>query len=91
MRKLSTQIRPRPSQSRRSSPQTPQKKKFPPKTIHPDSDPLLDPIIKEALNLFPHLKGQSPDQILAFLDQLTDPTNESDPIPETLYAEAAGG
>ena len=60
--------------------------KFPEKTIQPASDPLLDPIIEEALNLFPHLKGQSPDQILTFLDQLTDPTNESDPIPEAQAA-----
>ena len=63
--------------------------KIPQKTIHPASDPLLDPIIKEALNLFPQLKGQSPDQILNFLDQLTDPTKEEPPIPA--YAEAAGG
>ena len=65
--------------------------KIPPKTVQPASDPLLDPIINEALNLFPHLKGQSPDQILTFLDQLTDPTNESDPVPIPAYAEAAGG
>ena len=65
--------------------------KIPQKTIHPASDPLLDSIINDALEFFPQLKGQSPDQILAFLDQLTDPTNESDPVPEALYAEAAGG
>ena len=65
--------------------------KIPDKTIQPDSDPLLDSIINDALEFFPQLKGQSPDQILQFLDQLTDPTNESDPIPEALYAEAAGG
>ena len=65
--------------------------KIPQKTIHPAPDPLLDPIIKEALDLFPQLKGQSPDQILTFLDQLTDPTNESEPVPEALYADAAGG
>ena len=62
--------------------------KIPEKTIHPDSDPLLDSIVNDALEFFPHLKGQSPDQILAFLDQLTDPTNESDPIPEAAYAAA---
>ena len=65
--------------------------KIPPKTFQPASDPLLESIIKEALEFFPQLKGQSPDQILAFLDQLTDPTNENEPIPEALYAEAAGG
>ena len=63
--------------------------KIPPKTFQPDLDPLLDPIIKEALEVFPQLKGQSPDQILNFLDQLTDPAKEEPPIPA--YAEAAGG
>ena len=63
--------------------------KIPQKTIHPGSDPLLDSIVNDALEFFPQLKGQSPDQILAFLDQLTDPTNESEPVPA--YAEAAGG
>lgn len=53
------------------------------------SDPLLDPILQEAVTLFPHLRGQPPDQILAFLDQLTEPTPNEDPLP--LYADAAGG
>ena len=70
------------------APDAPEEKN-PPKTIQPAADPLLDPIIKEALEVFPQLKGQSPDQILTFLDQLTDPTKEEPPIPA--YAEAAGG
>ena len=45
-------------------------------------------MIEEAVALFPHLKGQSPTQILQFLDHLTDPTKETDPIP---YPEAAAG
>ena len=48
----------------------------------------LDAMIEEAVTLFPHLKGQSPTQILQFLDHLTDPTQESQPIP---YPEAAAG
>ena len=63
--------------------------KIPEKTIQPASDPLLDSIINDALEVFPQLKGQSPDQILNFLDQLTDPAKEEPPIP--VYAEAAGG
>jgi hypothetical protein len=44
----------------------------------------IDTIINDAIELFPQLKGQSEDQILAFLDQFTNPN----PI---IYAEAAGG
>ena len=48
----------------------------------PDPDPPeLEPLIAEAVEHFPQLRGQSPDQILTFLDQLTDPTHEPDPIP----------
>ena len=47
----------------------------------------IDAMIEEAVTLFPHLKGQSPTQILQFLDHLTDPTKETDPIP---YPAAAG-
>ena len=63
--------------------------KIPQKTIQPAADPLLDSIINDALEFFPQLKGQSPDQILTFLDQLTDPAKEEPAIPA--YAEAAGG
>ena len=48
----------------------------------PDPDPPeLEALIAEAVEHFPQLRGQSPDQILTFLDQLTDPTHERDPIP----------
>ena len=59
--------------------------KIPPEPAHSDE---LDAMIEEAVTLFPHLKGQSPAQILQFLDELTDPTKETDPIP---YPEAAAG
>ncbi len=66
---------------------------FPPEATQsdqdPSTDPLLDPILEEAVTLFPHLKGQPPDQILIFLDQLTEPTPSEDPLP--IYADAAGG
>ena len=71
----------------------PSPEKIPPIPAHsdpdPSSDPLLDPILQEAVALFPHLKGQPTDQILAFLDQLTEPTPTEDPLP--IYADAAGG
>lgn len=71
----------------------PQTEKAPPKAVpsnpDPSSDPLLDPILQEAVTLFPHLKGQPPDQFLAFLDQLTEPTPNEDPLP--IYADAAAG
>ena len=67
------------------APDAPQEK-IPEKTIQPAADPLLDSIVADALELFPHLKGQSPDQILTFLDQLTDPTNESEIVPQAQVA-----
>ena len=62
----------------------------PEEKIPPEPTPSeeLDAMIEEAVTLFPHLKGQSPTQILQFLDELTDPTQESQPIP---YPEAAAG
>ena len=51
------------------------------------AEPAQDALIKEAIQHFPHLKGQSPEQILHFLDQLTDPKGEEQPA---IYAEAAG-
>ena len=45
-----------------------------------------DALIAEAVQHFPHLKGQSAEQILQFLDQLTDPKEQE----AVLYAEAAG-
>ena len=54
----------------------------------PDQSEELDAMIEEAVALFPQLKGQSPTQILQFLDHLTDPTKETNPIP---HPEAAAG
>ena len=52
--------------------------------------PEIDPVISEAIELFPHLRGQSEDQILTFLDQITNPNNPETKIPTPIYAEAAG-
>ena len=43
---------------------------------NPLSLPDHDALIKEVIDLFPHLKGQSEDQILTFLDQFTDPKEQ---------------
>ena len=43
-------------------------------------------LINEVIDLFPHLKGQSEEQILQFLDQFTDPKEE----PTQLQPAAAG-
>ena len=59
-----------------------------PETIHDALDLALDPMIEEAIELFPHLQGQPREQILAFLDQLTDPAQPEVPIT---YADAAAG
>ena len=54
-------------------------------------DPLdLDPLIAEAVAHFPHLQGQSAEQILTFLDQLTTPDAHDPQVPHPIYAEAAG-
>ena len=50
----------------------------------------LDALIAEAVQHFPHLKDQSPDQILTFLDQITTPEAQNPEIPTPIYAEAAG-
>ncbi len=54
------------------------------------ADPDLDALIEEAVQHFPHLKGQSPDQIVAFLDQITNPETPDSEYPAEIYAEAAG-
>ncbi len=63
----------------------PSQEKNPPETAQTDPDPLLDPIIQEAIALFPQLKGKPTEEILTFLDQLTDPANE-----QPLQTAAAG-
>ena len=50
----------------------------------------LDTLIAEAVQHFPHLQGQSPEQILHFLDQITTPEAQNPEIPTPIYAEAAG-
>ena len=66
----------------------PAQEKIGPETIHAALELALDPLIEEAIELFPHLQGQPREQILAFLDQLTDPTQPEGPIA---YADAAAG
>ena len=71
----------------------PQQEKIPAETAHlPDLPdlPEYDPLIEEVFDEFPHLRGQSTEQILAFLDQLTDPDGQASDIPTEIYAEAAG-
>ena len=55
-----------------------------------DSESVPDPFIDEAVALFPHLKGQSHDEILRFLKQFTDPARTHDSSTRAVYAEAAG-
>ena len=52
----------------------------------PDQDALLE----EAIEHFPHLKGQSAEEILTFLEDLTNPEAQNPEIPPQIYAEAAG-
>ena len=52
--------------------------------------PDIDAMIAEAVEHFPHLKGQSEQQILQFLDHLTDPDSQDPEIPPQIYAQAAG-
>ena len=63
-----------------------QQEKIPAETAHPPDQPEYDHLIEEVFDEFPHLRGQSTEQILTFLDQLTDP-EASEPA---VYAEAAG-
>ncbi|MDE2967189.1 MAG: HTH domain-containing protein [Chloroflexota bacterium] len=60
----------------------------PAEKIPPEPD--QDALIEEAVQHFPHLKGQSPEQILHFLDQLTDPNTDEGGPAGRIYAEAAG-
>ncbi|MCY3589704.1 MAG: HTH domain-containing protein [Chloroflexi bacterium] len=45
------------------------------------TEPTQDALIAEAVQHFPHLKGQSAEQILHFLDQITNPNGQQPPIP----------
>ncbi len=56
----------------------------------PSQQPEIDPVISEAIELFPHLRRKSDDQILHFLEKLTDPNAKTPEIPIPAYAEAAG-
>ena len=49
-----------------------------------DNAAFADPIIEEAVALFPHLNGQPREDILNFLEQFTDPTQPNDRIPPRL-------
>ena len=60
------------------------------KTEKIPAEPDLDPLIAEAVQHFPHLEGQSPEQILHFLDQITTPETQDKDTPTPIYAEAAG-
>ena len=50
----------------------------------------IDPVISEAIELFPHLRRKSDEQIFNFLGKLTDPNAKTPEIPIPAYAEAAG-
>ncbi|MYA01003.1 MAG: hypothetical protein F4Y35_04385 [Chloroflexi bacterium] len=45
------------------------------------AEPTQDALIAEAVQHFPHLKGQSAEQILHFLDQVTNPNGQQPTIP----------
>ena len=53
-------------------------------------EPDQDALIAEAIEHFPHLKGQSAEEILTFLEELTNPEAQNPEIPPQIYAEAAG-
>ena len=52
--------------------------------------PEIDPVISEVIELFPHLRRKSDEQIFNFLEKLTDPSAKTPEIPIPAYAEAAG-
>ena len=54
------------------------------------AEPDLDTLIAEAVQHFPQLQGQSPEQILQFLDQITTPEPQDKETQTPIYAEAAG-
>ncbi len=54
------------------------------------AEPDLDALIAEAVQHFPQLEGQSPEQILHFLDQITSPEAQDKDTSTQIYAEAAG-
>lgn len=54
------------------------------------SEPDLDALVEEAVRHFPHLNGKSPDEIVLFLDRITNPEARDRDKPTRIYAEAAG-
>ena len=54
------------------------------------AEPDLDALIAEAVQHFPNLEGQSPEQVLHFLDQITTPEAQDKENPTPIYAESAG-
>ncbi len=64
-----------------------EREKFAPE---PTQQPEIDPVISEAIELFPHLRRKSDEQILNFLEKLTDPNARTPEIPIPAYPEAAG-
>ena len=61
-----------------------------PETEKIPADPDLDALVEEAVQHFPHLRGKSPDQIVLFLDRITNPEAPASEYPAESYAEAAG-
>ncbi len=61
-----------------------------PETEKIPTDPDLEALVEEAVQHFPHLKGKSPDQIVLFLDRITNPETPDSEYPAEIYAEAAG-
>lgn len=56
----------------------------------PDPQPApVDAMIRETIELFPHLKGKPIDQILDFLERFTDPNGEPPHIPAVPAADPA--
>lgn len=85
-----------PSDSTTSSPEQeieesqPAQEKFPAEPVQLPNPPGQDALIEEAVQHFPHLKGQSAEQILQFLDQITNPDAPEQETSPLIYTEAAG-
>ncbi len=76
-----------PSPEQEIVPSEAEEEKFAPE---PPQAPEIDPVISEAIELFPHLRRKSDEQILHFLERLTDPNAKTPEIPIPAYPEAAG-
>jgi hypothetical protein len=89
----STTIQPEPASplpEQQIDPADASEEKIPAETVQIAPPAGFDQVLNEAIQLFPHLKGLPQDQILQFLDQLTDPAQETGHIPPEIYADAAG-